>query len=162
MTRKLGWLRLRLGDRQSQVSGGIERLAHRQWIFAVELSQRRRSPDYFLVLVRTWEIIQSEEIHLFGAPNITAGQSCVSVDHRNVTSYQQWRLLHITHEYAGLYKTEDFLPLHNWSNFQTLKVCVTVTFQKSVPLFHQWHWGYKCTTKKMDGFYYWNHVNKPD
>lgn len=89
VTGKLGQLRLRLGGRHGQVSRGVERLTHRLRILAVELSQRRGSSNHFLVLVGTREVIQSKEIHLFGAPDVTAGQPCVSANHRNMQFNQQ-------------------------------------------------------------------------
>lgn len=83
MTRNLRHLRLRLGGGQSQVGSGVECLANGLGILTVELSQCRSSTDDLLVLVGTGEVIQSEEVHLFGAPDVTAGQPCVSAKHKS-------------------------------------------------------------------------------
>lgn len=77
-----GNLGLRLRAGQSQVAGRIQRLAHRLRIFAVELRQRRSSTDDLFVLVGAGEVVQAQEVHLFGAPDVTAGQPSVSAEHR--------------------------------------------------------------------------------
>lgn len=82
VTGKLGRLRLRLGGGQGQVSWGVESLTHRLRILAVQLSKCRGSTNHFLVLVGTREVIQAKEVHLFGTPDVTAGQPCVSEEHR--------------------------------------------------------------------------------
>lgn len=80
LTGWLGRLRLRLWSSQGEVSRRVQRLTHRLRVFTVELSQCWSSSNYFFVLVRTREVIQSKEIHLLGAPDVTAGQPCVSVN----------------------------------------------------------------------------------
>lgn len=79
-----GNLGLRLRARQSQVACRVQRLAHRLRIFAVELCQRRSSTDDLFVLVGAGEVIQAQEVHLFGAPDVTAGQPSVSAKHRKL------------------------------------------------------------------------------
>lgn len=82
MRGELGGLSLR--RRQVQVNGRVESLTDRQGILTVELSQGWRPANHFLILVGTGEVVQSEEIHLFGSPDITAGQPCVSTEDKEM------------------------------------------------------------------------------
>lgn len=81
-----GNLGLRLGAGHSQVAGWVQRLAHGLRILAVELRQRGSSTDDLLVLVGAGEVVQSQEVHLFGAPDVTAGQPRVSAEHKKLSA----------------------------------------------------------------------------
>lgn len=104
VTGKLGRLRLRLGVGQGQVSWGVESLTHRLRILAVQLSKCRGSTNHFLVLVGTREVIQAKEVHLFGSPDVTAGQPCVSAEHReNLLLYITFKMLPTNVTFPVLY-----------------------------------------------------------